>query len=201
MHKMNNNFIENEHLYLMMLLKLNNLGDPRGYLRLSTYYYDRENYTKALEFAKIGSDNNHGLSKINLYAIQKKINPKHRDLSLLISALEMKEYQAINNIILYYMEENLTIETFAYIEYGIYKEFKSSLKILEAMFTNPTDLYLYLIKLPFNNKLIGDKVKELTPLLDQTIIDQRRGSVGLMITEKNEILIGGISRELIEKYG
>jgi len=201
MHKIGNNFIENERIFLMLLLKLNKLRDSRGYLRLNSYYFKIKNYEKAIEFAKIGVANNYPLSMINLYVYQLLANPESdRDLSLLIKALEMKEYLAIDAISLHYLHSGDIIEGFKYLEYGLYKKSSLCLDTLQKILSDNTNLYICLTRLPFNNELIEDKLREISQLLDQKRIDITRDKT-YFTCFNNQIVFLGTSIELINRYG
>lgn len=187
----NQNF---EQLYLAMLFKLCKLKDDRGLVRLGRYYLLKNNFNKASFYFK---QSNSSAAKFNLYFITKNVD-------YLINILkENKDYFVIYKIALHYFEINDKTTSFQYFEYGIYKGCKKSLYQLEFYFQNTQMLYIYLLKLPFTNSLIQNKIRELNPRIIECDINYLRDKkiIHVFDDSSKEYFIGGSSITLIDLYG
>lgn len=114
-----------------------------------------------------------------------------------MNALKLRYYQVIYEIAKYYLFKNEINTSFNFLEYGIYKESKECLQYVNMALGNSTDLYSYLLKIPFTNKLIEEEKSKLFPRVIQENINKDIffkifGSVSF---------IAGSSNELIELYG
>ena len=183
---------ENESLLVAMLLKIVKLGDSDvGHLRLGLYYYHKNNKEKAEEHYLLC---NLPEAKCNLYLL-------YQDRVQLLEDAFNSGYTNCAFMIgsHYFLNDNLN-ESIKYFEYGLYKKCRKSLESLQVIFDDQSVLYVYLNNLSFNNELIEMKIRELSPKIDQKVIDICRGKNMVYMNDDNNFGISGYSRELIEKF-
>lgn len=192
---------ENENLYLCMLLKLSKFGSPKGALRLGIYYLKNKNYTKSLEYFQESADQGCPEAYLNLYILQKKINPDvEGDLNLLISSLKLGYIPSINCIVNHFIQNRNFIEALKYAEYGLYKELDLCMTVFVRIF-NSTQLYEYFLKLSFTNSLIEKTKTKIYLSVSQDEIDSSRNMPLIIEIMEKWIFVPNSSKELIDLYG
>lgn len=185
-------------------LKMIALGNSKGALRLTVYYFNEKNIEEAEKYAKIALDINDefiGLAYVNIGTILANQSKYDEALVQYKNAVKNGQYDVISAVSrLYYIKSNY-VETFKWCEYGFYKSDKEALEFFEELVTDPTLRYCHLLSLPFTNDFIEKYKCDLIPRINQKLVDQFRDNnvTSIFITDDTEYIIGS-SIELIQIY-
>ena len=155
--------MNNNTEYLKCLLKLMQINDARGIFNLATYYYENDNIDKAIFYYQLGSDNNDACSKYCLANIFENDITKEREY--LKEAVELDFIPAIYRLACSFAKTQDIINMNKYIDLGIKAECQNCLDLLELEFLNCNKFYNYLIKLPYTNELIKNKIVKLKKII------------------------------------
>ena len=190
--------VEQEQLYVAMILKMSKLNDRRGFSRLGCYYQQKdkqkseEYYLKAYELGSVEAG-------FNLFIMQDDPLKNNKYINVLLGTLKMsrRNQDSIYLCSLYFLE-NDQVEGYKYLEYGIYKESTDCLNYIKEIMSI-TDLYMYFLHLPFTNLMIeNEKSKILSGVIQEKVDDQRDSTYA--IETKNGLYVLGGSVELITMY-
>ena len=192
---------ENNIKYFMTINeKLSKLGSSKGFLRIGAYFMGIDDIDKGIEYfikAIEINDEDSKLAKHNLALCYERLGKFNDALELLFECLDKDN---ISHIIIIYSDLNNLEETVKWIEYGIYKQSKDCLDLLEELLKDSTMFYWILLSLPFTNDVIENKKRQILPRINNDIISSYRDNNPILLIGGITPYIPGCSKELIEKF-
>ena len=180
-------------LWLNFCTKLANKGDSRGFYRLGLYYQNDNHidlYLCVFNFDKASKLGNI-VAKVNLADIfmAGKFNiDKVEKLLLKVIDINPNFIRVYYTICYYYgIVDNLGKQLF-YANIGILKGCNKCMSIVEGVYPNKTELYIYLKFFPETNELINNKLDEISLFVDMDRVRESKGKTVQNINKKGEII-------------
>lgn len=165
--------------HVLYAIKLIELDDARGHLKMGNYYLKKENFEMSILHFKLGSEMGNVLTMGNLGIIYSNPDKGNYDFDLakkyLDQAISCFFVPAIFQLARLYLMAGNNIEGQKCLFLGVKNGCKTCLDIVEDNFETKTELYSFLTSIKYSNNMIQKRIKEITPWINQNQVDSERG--------------------------